>query len=94
MLLINMYVINYYLFLNYLILFLQRYKKDKSVIGIKIKISHIGLYVLAYIMYPSTPHTQIAFNGGAILISALCNVNPTFIKLKIAVKPFRTRNRS
>lgn len=37
MLLINMYVINYYLFLNYLILFLQRYKKDKSVIVIMIK---------------------------------------------------------
>ena len=44
MLLINMYVINYYLFLNYLILFLQRYKKDKSVIGIKIKISHLITY--------------------------------------------------
>ena len=37
MLLTNMYVIRYCLFLNYLILFPQRYKKDKSIIGIKIK---------------------------------------------------------
>ena len=37
MLLTNMYVIRYCLFLNYPILFLQRYKKDKSVIEIKIK---------------------------------------------------------
>ena len=63
MLLVNMYVINHCLFLNYLILFLQRYKKDKSVIGIKIKISHVGLYILAYIMYPSTPRAEKSFKG-------------------------------
>ena len=46
MLLTNMYVIRYCLFLNYLILFLQRYKKDKSVIGIKIKnISPYSLFL-------------------------------------------------
>ena len=44
MLLVNMYVINHCLFLNYLILFLQRYKKDKSVIGIKIKSHLMGGY--------------------------------------------------
>lgn len=41
MLLTNMYVIYYCLFLNCLILFLQRYKKDKSVIEIKIKTSRL-----------------------------------------------------
>ncbi len=46
MLLTNMYVIRYCLFLNYLILFLQRYKKDKSVIEIKIKnISPYSLFL-------------------------------------------------
>lgn len=47
MLLINMYVINYCLFLYYLFfLFLQRYKKDESVIGIKIKnISPYNLFL-------------------------------------------------
>lgn len=46
MLLTNMYVIRYCLFLNYLILFLQRYKKDKSVIEIKIKnISPYNLFL-------------------------------------------------
>lgn len=46
MLLTNMYVIRSYLFLNYLILFLQRYKKDKSVIEIKKKnISPYSLFL-------------------------------------------------
>ena len=46
MLLTNMYIIRYCLFLNYPILFLQRYKKDKSVIGIKIKnISPYSLFL-------------------------------------------------
>lgn len=46
MLLTNMYVIRSCLFLNYLILFLQRYKKDKSVIEIKIKnISPYSLFL-------------------------------------------------
>lgn len=46
MLLTNMYVIRYCLFLNYLILFLQRYKKDKLVIEIKIKnISPYSLFL-------------------------------------------------
>lgn len=70
MLLVNMYVINYCLFLNYLILFLQRYKKDKSVIGIKIKISHIGLYVLAYIMCPLHPIPKLHLRGWPFFISA------------------------
>lgn len=88
MLLVNMYVINYCLFLNYLILFLQRYKKDKSVIGIKIKISHIGLYVLAYIMYPSTPHTQIAFNGGGHPYFSSVQCKPYIHKIKNRRKTF------
>lgn len=53
MLLTYMYVIRYCLFLNYLILFLQRYKKDKSVIWIKIKTPHLGLYIRINVYYPS-----------------------------------------
>lgn len=59
MLLVNMYVINYCLFLNYLILFLQRYKKDKSVIGIKIKIlilAYMSLLILCTILYLYPKH--------------------------------------
>ena len=45
MLLTNLYVCYSLLsVLNYLILFLQKYKKDKSVIGIKIKTSHLASY--------------------------------------------------
>ena len=59
MLLVNMYVINHCLFLNYLILFLQRYKKDKSVIGIKIKnISYWLIYPCLRYVPLHTPYPK------------------------------------
>ena len=53
MLLTNMYVIRYCLFLNYLILFLQRYKKDKLVIEIKIK------NISYWLIYPCLHHVPL-----------------------------------
>ncbi len=53
MLLTDMYVIRSFLFLNYLILFLQKYKKDKSVIGIKIR------NISYWLIYPCLHHVPL-----------------------------------
>ena len=34
------------------------------------KTSHLGLYILAYVYYPSTPHIRNPFNGGPSYFSS------------------------